>query len=178
MKNAVNEPSQLKPDNSKQAEKPLNEEAKGKIDEINEKIKTAPRLKMDMPTTRAGGVYIPPWKMEKIANEMKEKDKSSQDYQKYMWENLRKSINGLINKVNVSNIQNIILELFNENLIRGKGLLTRAIFKAQMASPNFTHVYAALVAVVNTKLPDVVRLLIGRYIIQFQKAYKRNNKIV
>lgn len=75
---------------------------------------------------------------------------------------LRKSINGIVNKVNVSNIQNIILELFNENLLRGKGLLTRAIMKAQMASPNFTHVYTALIAVINTKLPDIVRMIIHR----------------
>ena len=34
-----------------------------------------------------------------------------------MWENLRKSINGIVNKVNVSNIQNIIIELFNENIM-------------------------------------------------------------
>ena len=33
------------------------------------------------------------------------------------------------------------------------GLLAKAIIKAQMTSPNFTHVYAALVAVINTKLP-------------------------
>lgn len=79
-----------------------------------------------------------------------------------MWEMLRKSINGIVNKVNVSNIQNIILELFNENLLRGKGLLTRAIMKAQMASPNFTHVYTALIAVINTKLPDIVRMIIHR----------------
>lgn len=47
-----------------------------------------------------------------------------------MWEMLRKSINGVVNKVNTANIQNIILELFNENLLRGKGLLARAIMKA------------------------------------------------
>ena len=127
---------------------------------------------------RAGGVYIPPFKMERMINELKNKDKNSQEHQKFMWENLRKSINGMINKVNVSNIQNIILELFNENLLRGRGLLTKAIFKAQMASPNFTHVYAALVAVINTKLPSVIKTLIARYIVQFQKAFKRNNKIV
>ena len=75
---------------------------------------------------------------------------------------LRKSINGIVNKVNVANIQNIILELFNENLLRGKGLLARAIMKAQMSSPNFTHVYAALIAVLNTKLPDLVKMIIQR----------------
>jgi len=143
-----------------------------------EEKKVAVKPKPLTAPTRAGGIYVPPWKMEKIMNEMKEKEKNNKEYQKYMWEMLRKSINGLINKINVSNIQNIILELFNENLIRGRGLLTRSIFKAQMASPNFTHVYAALVATINTKLPAVVLLLVGRYIIQFQKAYKRNNKIV
>ena len=142
-----------------------------KIEE--KKVEAKPAL-----PTRAGGVYIPPWKMEKMMNELKSKDPHSKEHQRFMWEQLRKSINGLINKVNVSNIQNIILELFNENLIRGRGIFTKAVFKAQMASPNFTHVYAALVAVVNTKLPEVVKLLISRYIVQFQKAYKRNNKIV
>lgn len=37
--------------------------------------------------------------------------------------------------------------------MRGRGLLARAIIKAQMASPNFTHVYSALIAVINTKVP-------------------------
>lgn len=50
--------------------------------------------------------------------------------------------------------------------------------KAQMASPNFTHIYAALISVVNTKLPDIARLLINRTILQFQKAFRYNNKIV
>ena len=79
--------------------------------------------------------------------------------------------------MNISNIQNIIIELLNENIIRGKGLLARAIIKAQMASPNFTHVYAALIAVINTKLPEICSLIIRRVILQFQKAFKRNNKV-
>ena len=95
-----------------------------------------------------------------------------------MWEMLRKSINGIINKVNVSNIQNVVLELFNENLLRGKGLLAKSIMKAQAASQNFTHIYAALIAIINTKLPDVIRILIHRVLLQFQRAYRRSNKIV
>lgn len=58
------------------------------------------------------------------------------------------------------------------------GLLTRAIIKAQMASPNFTHVYAALVAVINTKLPEIGRLLVIRVMIMFHRSFHRNNKIV
>ena len=72
----------------------------------------------------------------------------------------------------------MVIELFNENIIRGKGLLARSIIKAQLASPNFTHVYTALIAVINTKFPDIVILIISRVILQFQRAYMRNNKIV
>ena len=121
---------------------------------------------------------MPPFKMRALLEDLKSKEKTSLEHQKYMWEMLRKSINGIINKVNTSNIQNIILELFNENMLRAKGLLSRAIMKAQMASPGFTHVYAALIAVINTKLPDIVRLIINRVVIQFQRSFKRNNKIV
>ena len=99
-------------------------------------------------------------------------------YQKYMFENLRKSINGIVNKVNTTNIQNVLFELFHENLLRGRGLLCRAILKAQMASPNFSHVYSALIAVVNTKLPDVGRLLVERVLAQFERSFKAKTKIV
>lgn len=47
-----------------------------------------------------------------------------------------------------------------------------------MASPNFTHVYAALVAVINTKLPEIGNLLITRVMIMFNRSFRRNNKIV
>ena len=33
-----------------------------------------------------------------------------------------------------------------------RGLLARAVITAQTASPIFTHVYAALVAIINTKV--------------------------
>ena len=47
-----------------------------------------------------------------------------------------------------------------------------------MASPTFTHIYAALVAVINTKLPENGRLVLCRVIIQFRRAFKRNDKLV
>ena len=46
-------------------------------------------------------------------------------------------------EVNTSNLKHIVFELFEENVIRGKGLLCRSIMKAQLASPQFTPVYAA-----------------------------------
>ncbi|XP_024991904.1 pre-mRNA-splicing factor CWC22 homolog [Cynara cardunculus var. scolymus] len=123
---------------------------------------------------KSGGVYIPPFKLARMMNEVQ--DKSSMEYQRMTWDALRKSINGLVNKVNATNIKNIIPELFAENLIRGRGLFCRSCMKSQMASPGFTDVFAALVAVVNTKFPEVGDLLLRRIILQLQRAYKRNDK--
>ncbi|KAK0402980.1 hypothetical protein QR680_016652 [Steinernema hermaphroditum] len=57
--------------------------------------------------------------------------------------------NGQVNKANIGNLVTIVRELLQENIIRGKGLLARSIIKAQAFSPTFSHVYAALVAVIN-----------------------------
>ncbi|XP_057547982.1 uncharacterized protein LOC130826417 [Amaranthus tricolor] len=123
---------------------------------------------------RTGGVYIPPFKLARMMKEVE--DKSSLEYQRLTWDALRKSINGLVNKVNATNIKNIIPELFAENLIRGRGLFCRSCMKSQMASPGFTDVFAALVAVVNSKFPEVGDLLLRRIILQLKRAYKRNDK--
>ncbi|KAJ3188165.1 pre-mRNA-splicing factor cwc22 [Gaertneriomyces sp. JEL0708] len=125
---------------------------------------------------RAGGAYIPPARLRAMQAAIT--DKSSEQFQRLSWEALRKSLNGLINKVNTANIKNIVVELFGENLIRGRGLFCRSIMKAQAASLPFTPVYAALVAVVNTKFPQIGDLLVTRLIIQFRRAYKRSDKAV
>ena len=88
-------------------------------------------------------------------------DKTGPEYQRMTWDALKKSINGLVNKVNASNIKNILPELFSENMIRGRGLFARSVMKSQMASPHFSAIFAALVAVVNTKFPELGELGIG-----------------
>lgn len=105
------------------------------------------------------------------------KDKTSAEYQRISWDALKKSINGLINKVNISNIKHIVPELFGENLIRGRGLFARSVMRAQASSLPFTPVFAALVAIINTKLPQVGELVLIRLISQFRRAYKRNDKV-
>ncbi|KAK2785545.1 pre-mRNA-splicing factor cwc22 [Emmonsiellopsis sp. PD_33] len=125
---------------------------------------------------RSGGTYIPPAKLRALQAQIT--DKTSKEYQRMAWEALKKSINGLINKVNVSNIKHIVPELFGENLVRGRGLFCRSIMKAQAASLPFTPIYAAMAAIVNTKLPQVGELLLNRLIVQFRKAFKRNDKAV
>ncbi|KAK6209512.1 MIF4G domain-containing protein [Colletotrichum tabaci] len=125
---------------------------------------------------RSGGTYIPPARLRALQSQIT--DKSSKEYQRLMWEALKKSINGLINKVNYSNIKHIVPELFGENLIKGRGLFCRSIMKAQAASLPFTPVFAAMAAIVNTKLPAVGELLVKRLIISFRKGFKRSDKAV
>ncbi|KAJ2615536.1 pre-mRNA-splicing factor cwc22 [Coemansia sp. RSA 1804] len=96
--------------------------------------------------------------------------------QRESWELLKKRINGPINKVNTSNIKEILIELFPANLIRGRGLFCRSVIKAQSLSRPFTPVYAALVAVINTKLPIVGELLLTRLVLQFRRAFGRDDK--
>ncbi|XP_042450715.1 pre-mRNA-splicing factor CWC22 homolog [Zingiber officinale] len=143
----------------------------------NQEIKKLDSQPPPMPDSnmgRTGGIYIPPHRMAQLMREVQ--DKSSEAYQRLSWDALRKSINGLVNKVNATNIKNIIPELFSENLIRGRGLFCRSCMKSQMASPGFTDVFSALVAVVNTKFPEIGRLLVVRIVLQLKRAYKRNDK--
>ena len=97
--------------------------------------------------------------------------------QRQSWEELRKLINGTINRLNATTIKPLIHKLFDEgNLIRGRGLLAKTVLRAATTSPSYADVYAALVAVINTKLPEVGELVLMRTILQFQKAYKRRDK--
>ncbi|XP_068804488.1 pre-mRNA-splicing factor CWC22 homolog isoform X2 [Struthio camelus] len=132
------------------------------------------REELDPILTRTGGAYIPPAKLRMMQEQIT--DKNSLAYQRMSWEALKKSINGLVNKVNVSNIENIIHELLQENIVRGRGLLSRSILQAQSASPIFTHVYAALVAIINSKFPNIGELILKRLILNFRKGYRRNDK--
>jgi pre-mRNA-splicing factor CWC22 len=134
------------------------------------------KLPVDDSKTRAGGAYIPPARLREMQKSIT--DKKSAEFQRMAWEALKKSIQGLINKTNTANIKMIVPELFSENLVRGRGLFCRAIMKAQAASLPFTPVYVAMVAIVNTKLPQVGDLLVRRLIIQFRKSFRRNDKTV
>uniref|UniRef100_A0A2R8MFM7 Pre-mRNA-splicing factor CWC22 homolog n=1 Tax=Callithrix jacchus TaxID=9483 RepID=A0A2R8MFM7_CALJA len=129
---------------------------------------------LDPLLTRTGGAYIPPAKLRMMQEQIT--DKNSLAYQMMSWEALKKSINGLINKVNISNISIIIQELLQENIVRGRGLLSRSVLQAQSASPIFTHVYAALVAIINSKFPQIGELILKRLILNFRKGYRRNDK--
>eukprot|EP01137_Pigoraptor_chileana_P011365 Opistho-2@62099 len=125
-------------------------------------------------TTRTGGTYIPPARLRLMQTEVG--DKESVAYQRMTWDALKKSINGLVNKVNIGNLRNIAVELFGENLVRGRGLFSRSLMRAQLASPTFTPVYAALLSVINTKFPQIGELVIKRLVLQYRRSFKRNDQ--
>ncbi|KAI5982792.1 armadillo-type protein [Pisolithus orientalis] len=83
------------------------------------------------------------------------------------WDVLHKLITGIINRVNVADIKQVIPEPFSENLIQ-----------AQASSLPFTPVFATLVAIINTKLPQVGELILTWLISQFRHAFKHNNKTI
>lgn len=126
---------------------------------------------------RSGGTYVPPARLRALQAQMNV-SKNSKEYQRMRWEELKKAINGLINKASTDNIKDIIKTIFSHNLVRGRGLFCRSIMKAQSVSLPYTPIYAAMVAVINSKLPEVGELLVKRLLIQFRRAYKRNDKPV
>ena len=138
-------------------DKELKEKDKTRTEE-RQNSKPAVELKkvVDLLTSRTGGAYIPPAKLKMMQAQIT--DKSSNEYQRIAWEALKKSIHGHINKVNTGNLATIVRELLKENLVRGCGLLCRSIIQAQAASPTFTKVYAALVAVINSRVSNIISL--------------------
>ncbi|KAK0404179.1 hypothetical protein QR680_017326 [Steinernema hermaphroditum] len=129
---------------------------------------------VDLLRSRAGGAYIPPAKLRMMQEQLS--DKNSEQYQRMNWERLKKKIHGQVNKVNIGNLVNIVRELLQENIIRGKQ--ESFLISAQAFSPTFSHVYAALVAVINSKFPKIGELLVKRLVIQFKRAFRFNNKII
>jgi pre-mRNA-splicing factor CWC22 len=152
------------------------EEGKGKKGDGAGKDFDAQAEFAKLTASRSGGVYMPPARLRAL-REAASSDRSSPEYQRLSWDALRKSITGIVNRVNIANIKHVVPELFAENLIRGRGLFARSVMKAQASSLPFTPVFAALVSIINTKLPQVGELVLIRLVSQFRKAFKRNDKV-
>ena len=142
------------------------------------------------------GVYIPPFRRKQLEQQQQLAASSSApsathttahttalltipsiQTQRQQWELLKKTINGTINRLNNNTIKDLIHSLFKDaNLIRGKGLLAKSIIRAATTSPTFSPVYSSLIAVINTKLPEIGELILVRAILTFRKSYARRDK--
>ncbi|KAJ2328538.1 pre-mRNA-splicing factor cwc22 [Coemansia sp. RSA 2702] len=119
---------------------------------------------------------MPPALRRQLMAEATDRSDADDTRQRESWDQLKKRINGPVNKANTDNLQDIIVELFGANLVRGRGLFCRSLMRAQAQSTSFTAVYAALVAVINTKLPIIGELLVTRLVLQFRRAFRRDDK--
>ncbi|GBE62255.1 cell cycle control protein [Babesia ovata] len=134
----------------------------------------------DAPTSRTtgrlGGIYIPPFKLVALQREVAAD--GSVAYQRQEWEKLKKKINAVVNKLTCTNVSDLVVELLECNLIRGRGLLARSWIRAQMASPGFTDIYVSFLAVLNSKFPEIGNLVLRRIILQFRRAFRKNDRIL
>ena len=136
-------------------------------------------------TSGAGGVYIPPAKRRQMLLEQQQdsqqqlaptKDRSTA-IQQQTWNDQKRVIHGTINRLNESTIKPLIHDLFSKvNLLRLRGILAKHLLQAALTSTQYSAVYAALVAVLNTKLPEVGELVLTRTILSFRRHYRRREK--
>lgn len=122
---------------------------------------------------KSGGAYVPPAKLRKLMAQV-ELEENSKEFQILQWEALKKNINSSVNKVNKKNLKTIVVELFKNNLLQGRGLLCQCIMKSQQLSTSYTDVYASLVSIINSKIPEVGDLLVRRLIVKFKRLIRRN----
>lgn len=73
------------------------DDRKARLKKSKKEIKEDVRQIHQAATGRTGGVYIPPFKMRLIEKSIK--DKVSPEYQRVTWDALKKSLNGIVNKV-------------------------------------------------------------------------------
>ena len=122
------EDRRLSPEKQKKTDRPRSKSKDRPKDTTEDKVVKAPaKKKDDLLGSKTGGAYIPPAKLRMMQQNIT--DKNSEAFQRLAWEALKKSINGLINKVNSPNIAVIVRELFAENIVRGRGLLCQSIIQ-------------------------------------------------
>ncbi|KAG7352043.1 MA3 domain containing protein [Nitzschia inconspicua] len=97
--------------------------------------------------------------------------------QRESWQEQKRIIHGTINRLNAGTIKPLIHELFQKvNLIRMRGVLCKSVLLAAVSAPKYSDVYAALIAVINSKLPQVGELMVKRSILAFRRYFKQRDK--
>lgn len=116
------------------------------------------------------GVYLPPFRLAELHRRRGTGGLSRHEEQRLDWEKLRRRINGIVNRANMDNASECVIEMFNLNIVRGMGLVVRSLMRAQLVSLRFTPVYAAIAASLNTRIPELGELLLHRVVAQFKEG--------
>ncbi len=146
-------------------------------------------------TVVAEGVYLPPAKRRLLQQQQQQQEQDRRDeeiatadhqktapttsimIQKQSWEDQMRVVHGTINRLNMSTIKPLIFDLFsNVNLIRFRGVLVKSVLLAAISSIQYSNVYAAMIAAINTKLPEIGELIVKRSILLLRKSYQRREK--
>lgn len=99
------------------------------------------------------------------------------EMQRLDWVRTKRSISQLLEHCDAPNVKETSIAIFQSvNLFHFKGVLVRRLMKIQRQRRHLTPVYASLVAVLNSKLPEIGELLIDRLILQFRRAFRNNNR--
>lgn len=117
-------------------------------------------------------LYLPPFRVAALSLDAV----SRLDRQRLSWERLRKRIHGVVNRANASNAGACALDLLRLNIVRGTGLLCRSLLRAQVVSQNFTPVYAAIVAALNARVPEVGEVVVARVIKQLKRGIEESDR--
>ncbi|SGZ54105.1 CIC11C00000001295 [Sungouiella intermedia] len=96
--------------------------------------------------------------------------------QRQLWIDLRNSINTSLNGLTRKNVADTSLALFNVNILRGRGLLCRAIIKRLLSEPSIAPILASLTCIINSKLPEVGETLVARVVVLYKRGYVENNR--
>lgn len=126
--------------------------------------------------TRVCSDYVPPFKKRNLVPS--HNPLNDRDYQEILWNELEKSIRGEINKLNFSNVEQVLVAILKNNIIRGRGILVNCIIRAQLCSQSYTRVICYFSAIINCNIPDFGSLLLRRLINQFRKSYSKGDKYV
>lgn len=125
--------------------------------------------------------YVPPALRALRATTGHGGESDEQRRQRTSWDQLKANIQGTVNRWNTTNVRDCVLFLFqNVNLLRGRGLLARSILTqaaaASTVEDKLTQVSAAVVAVINSKLPEVGELILARTLSSLKDQYYKHRQ--
>ncbi|XP_051124308.1 uncharacterized protein LOC127246788 [Andrographis paniculata] len=83
---------------------------------------------------------------------------------------VRRRFQALLEELTVMNVQSVADRMAELNPIEGRSHFCEAVMRSQMQFPQSTNVYAALVAAINPRFPDVGYLVAKRAAVRFREA--------
>ncbi|GER57831.1 pre-mRNA-splicing factor cwc22 [Striga asiatica] len=98
--------------------------------------------------------------------------KQSEYQQRLKWLSTASKIVHLVWKLDSNNIRCVADEIMSHDVVWCRGPFCQAV----MLSPSLTTLYAALVAAVNSRFPDVGLLLVKRVVLQLRTAYDNRDR--